>query len=1810
MANYKNKTGRGEVNFRSPAQTFNGKEIFLADDRHFNINAGGGPAALSRPFVARDANGTPNNFSLRSHLVFQLRGEPFGVTDVSGNNFPAIEYSGSLQKRLEKITHHHTLKTFEFKDNRILTLTASTDNVPIGNGPDGMIYRTAYGPGDISNEPILPYSGGGASGEVSVLSGWIYAEDYGANGSCIMEMVQEGTEKRLFGLILTANGELTWRFYSATQAYVNNFGDEFQQITTIKKIEKKKWYHFCVIMRGFPSHFSDNKHQWNNNGLDNMHQSAYDSDPNSAHDGPQVAIFLNGHQEEVSQANADTLTNFLGFTIDGLNHPIVFGRGLGDYDSGSGGSLAKDTVFLGRLSEVSWFFLGGIDTHLAYALNPQQSTYNPMKQTWRQTIAQSLMNATHNASSGYANTSERLLLKDSDSNRTYHPTVKRSNDSRRLGNNKIFFDDGKAQTLSGSVVHYPTKLVKNDPLRHSIYNGYIDGDLHIDGAIPSTDSYDTHYVRESVAKFEPFEESRVYIDSGSSFYQTGTLDSVIPGFDTPLQNKDVIVFSLGDARIANTDFAGNTFTTGSNINQFSDFGHTNHVPSMFYFNNKSKAFLPLSSPDGNFGGIKNASEHATVVAASGSIENQVNSILKELRLGFAPLEGQPLLYSEQDVNISSYVHYSDLRLVEGRGGRNNMKNGIFAKHTGSFTAMPNSGDALVVIKDLNSEPLYTGDDPINGTLMHPPGTTSKGSLYRILFDNSSTTHTSFTSVTRAGASNPSVLGLKDGHSQGDLSVGFTKEATLGLSGQTLDTLIPKISTLIDTIPNTIVTGHTAAGSSSTIRWESQIYGEFRMNYLIAEPPNINYVVQGQIDAGNSGFNVFKNTYEGWSLNSIRGRSQESALEWVGDGITENLCSPINDFGFPYVSKYHQDPDETVRMSDYISEPFLAEKIVISFDAEASTGYADQHSYSVFTNEAPTKYFPHIRRLADNSVEYSPQAGLTYPPAPAIDAYAAEVSMPPTVAHFSHIQYDIDETNNNGRYFIQAKGNNTAAGAPADFILTDYHFFILKQNKKSRANMSDERKGTTRVIAEDQTVSLMSFAEGLDSQKVPGSDVTNRELIHHSKILVTPEAVTNHQTSDSTDSYFSAQSRQKTVMENISGSFDLIIKTPGIGRFRTNASANTINARIIVNDFNGTSHVPLFDLPYTGSSTAHPDDPEDHEEHLLKMKMTEVTASVRIEKTFSVSKKAKHSSFFFLPAHPTDDTQTVNDDRPSAAIQLSNTMGGQMQTEEFGSRAFGPGNIIGLDGNSKSYFSCGSFDNNGTAVTSSIEVKTSAVPESTPTLLLPTDELIFGFQNAVSACGMLNPTRYPIGEKSESDLSSIYPGLNRRLLQRLLKPYSLTARNLKVELFGSYLRNSQPKRFELNQMLGSDVVHESIGSESVHDQFDIAPRGAFTGSYVDEVMSGSSIAPYTGFNASTFVGPLTDNSNFTDLARAVSGRASSGSLGLIGSLRRTLPIASSDKTELDSFVFDLQSMFEQVDEDGTSNYANDLSEFRNVQGPIDVMKMGAPLTQETIQNIFPNAVTAKDFINPNLSAKRSFSFHEFSTVRRVRASQATGGSLKTAIILSGTLGNLEMPGIVMTRTGSADWANVAPDNIFIQMGLGQPDRVGTLAQSEIAEGSDFGPPSGHRGVTAFLFGIGDGVSNAHVIDLYNLGAIGAGCINSIRGFKYGFSNVVDKKPKNIFRRDRYGQLRDMLEMAPNTAYIDDKSNTVSFPIETRFFADDGSISAPDQTSASNLSTNCTSSAPYFDRDVEVFDDPSVIRNRGPLNNQIADITIEI
>lgn len=93
-------------------------------------------------------------------------------------------------------------------------------------------------------------------------------------------------------------------------------------------------------------------------------------------------------------------------------------------------------------------------------------------------------------------------------------------------------------------------------------------------------------------------------------------------------------------------------------------------------------------------------------------------------------------------------------------------------------------------------------------------------------------------------------------------------------------------------------------------------------------------------------------------------------------------------------------------------------------------------------------------------------------------------------------------------------------------------------------------------------------------------------------------------------------------------------------------------------------------------------------------------------------------------------------------------------------------------------------------------------------------------------------------------------------------------------------------------------------------------------------------------------------------------------------------------------------------------------------------------------------------------------------------------------------------------------------------------------------------------------------------------------------RYGLVNIRPLGPSNIFRRDRFGQFRDMLEQSRDSKTITNRGgkDTISPPVVIATFVSASSDTVTDGifTQCSNLSTECTSSIPFTD---------SIARNRG-------------
>jgi len=96
---------------------------------------------------------------------------------------------------------------------------------------------------------------------------------------------------------------------------------------------------------------------------------------------------------------------------------------------------------------------------------------------------------------------------------------------------------------------------------------------------------------------------------------------------------------------------------------------------------------------------------------------------------------------------------------------------------------------------------------------------------------------------------------------------------------------------------------------------------------------------------------------------------------------------------------------------------------------------------------------------------------------------------------------------------------------------------------------------------------------------------------------------------------------------------------------------------------------------------------------------------------------------------------------------------------------------------------------------------------------------------------------------------------------------------------------------------------------------------------------------------------------------------------------------------------------------------------------------------------------------------------------------------------------------------------------------------------------------------------------------------------IRGWKYGVHSGLPTFSKAYWRRNKYGQFRDMLEQRPYAKYYQSPENAPSDPhfrqgtqpgvITVKFIGTGGRLTDPANTWSNNLSFECTSSFPYIE-----------------------------
>jgi hypothetical protein len=434
----------------------------------------------------------------------------------------------------------------------------------------------------------------------------------------------------------------------------------------------------------------------------------------------------------------------------------------------------------------------------------------------------------------------------------------------------------------------------------------------------------------------------------------------------------------------------------------------------------------------------------------------------------------------------------------------------------------------------------------------------------------------------------------------------------------------------------------------------------------------------------------------------------------------------------------------------------------------------------------------------------------------------------------------------------------------------------------------------------------------------------------------------------------------------------------------------------------------------------------------------------------------------------------------------------------------------------------------------------------------------------------------------------------------------------------------------NQFLNSESIFEVIGNYPVVDQFDVLYTNLQSGSYVDNYITGSLFTATrsptgAGFTFSAGERGLTfsklgvsatklPSQNLSDTSRSYNLQPWRERAGTIKNLR----IFSNSERFYDSLLPDLSKMAKTVglDIEGVSNFS--VSSYGNILtlAPAPIFLFTFPF-EPLFSSIQRQVNLSKGFISTN----------------------TTGIPTPPIGLISKRL-LLELGSFYAINTGYASGGGYV-------MSHSPVFTTGITPVNSGAFSSD---------VAKVIFGFGD--ANTYAFDLpytpgkgythlpvFRSGSIIQTSLASralspiIRGWKYGVQDGNPHYTSCIFRRNKFGQFRDMLEQrvypvsyldydnsptryfgefettpVPNPTVDKKTSETIEYPVTVTFVKQQTvTIGTPpdevellvyseqrdrNQTWSSNLSTHATSSLPYFD-----LENTSLGRNRGEIPSSV-------
>jgi len=398
----------------------------------------------------------------------------------------------------------------------------------------------------------------------------------------------------------------------------------------------------------------------------------------------------------------------------------------------------------------------------------------------------------------------------------------------------------------------------------------------------------------------------------------------------------------------------------------------------------------------------------------------------------------------------------------------------------------------------------------------------------------------------------------------------------------------------------------------------------------------------------------------------------------------------------------------------------------------------------------------------------------------------------------------------------------------------------------------------------------------------------------------------------------------------------------------------------------------------------------------------------------------------------------------------------------------------------------------------------------------------------------------------------------------------------LTLFGSQVKLNSEVLVTTNQGLTSNAIHEAIGTRRVLDQFDIASRLDLSGSYVDNFVYGKLNVSQNALNFSNSV-PLAEPS-FNRINTDAGFRTARSVVSLHSKNRRGIDGASTNPSVISSPTADNKvgspASFIGDDDNDFVIWNRNIKELAGDPHFV-TKKTSAVMGASNIVSLqrfvsFPDMIeTYYDSMAPDV-----VDFAERDQTNFIRAWKISSGTFTHRIY--------------------ADVANL--HRVTAYPYKGNPDRY--THQNFYLR---LIPSSGSFSSTRVKEVLSTDYSKLSYVTLFNRGfsyraKIGPTNMNEFSynitgsfGPRYGMISPVLAKPVAKFRRDRFGQIRDMLEQRPygkfflsvaggRNAAIDES------PIQVKFVSSlNGSTTvSPFATDSANFSFEYTSSYPYSDR----------------------------